>query len=141
MRLTLRLALQDRRDPSSLPSAQRESFLEIYLFQPNLNFFSSVYTVVLSNRLLDTIPKEVPPALIQAGLPSTSVADFLTTISAGTVAAFAVVPGLIPAIQATGIKAYEKATSDAYNTVYLCTIAFSGIGIILSFSHRMWPTC
>lgn len=31
------------------------------------------------------------------------------------------------------MKAYEKATSDAYNTVFLTTIAFSGIGIILSF--------
>jgi hypothetical protein len=32
-----------------------------------------------------------------------------------------------------GTRAYQEATSNAYNTVFLSTIAFSGVGIILSF--------
>jgi hypothetical protein len=61
------------------------------------------------------------------------VPSFLTAISAGTATAFAAVEGLTPAIQAVGMKAYQNATSDAYNTVFLSTIAFSGFGIILAF--------
>jgi hypothetical protein len=92
-----------------------------------------VYTVILSNRLLQTVPSQVPPALLTAGLPSTSIPAFLTAISAGTATAFAAVDGLTPNIQAAGMKAYQNATSDAYNTVFLSTIAFSGVGIVLAF--------
>ncbi|KAF2102319.1 MFS general substrate transporter [Rhizodiscina lignyota] len=93
---------------------------------------STVYTVILSNRLAQTIPAQVPPALVAAGLPTSSVADFLTAIAAGTPAAWSAVKGLTPQIQAIGVRAYQQANSDAYKTVFLSTIAFSGIGVILS---------
>lgn len=92
---------------------------------------STVFTVVLSNRLLKTIPADVPPALVNAGLPESSVAAFLTSITAGK--GFDTVAGLTPQIQAIGLAAYRKASSDAYNTVFLTTIAFSSIGIILTW--------
>ncbi|OBT94080.1 hypothetical protein VE01_07168 [Pseudogymnoascus verrucosus] len=92
---------------------------------------STVYTVILSNRLAQTIPAQVPPALVQAGLPETSVPAFIAAITAGETAWEAVV-GLTPAIQAIGIRAYQEASSDAFKTVFLSTIAFSGVGIILT---------
>jgi len=90
----------------------------------------SVYTVVLSNRLTQTIPAKVPPALISAVIPATSITSFLTAITAitaGTPAAWAAVEGLTPSIQAAGVRPYKDASSSAYSTVYLTTIAFSGI--------------
>ncbi|KAF2817406.1 MFS general substrate transporter [Mytilinidion resinicola] len=75
---------------------------------------SNVYTVVLTNRLAETIPARVPAALLAAGLPSTSIIAFLTAITAGTPAAW-------------------DASSSAYSTVFLTTIAFSGIGVMCSF--------
>ena len=93
----------------------------------------AIYTTTLSNRLGETIPAEVPPAVVEAGLPSSSVADFMTAISAGTSDAFASVPGITDEIIAVGIRAYKVASADAYRTVYLSTIAFSGVAIILTW--------
>jgi hypothetical protein len=96
-------------------------------------FAATIYVVILTNRLTTTIPEKVPPALIAAGLPATSVADFLSAISVGTPAAFAKVEGLTDSIMATGLLAYKWANASAYQTVFLATIAFSGVTLILSF--------
>ncbi|KAB5578315.1 fungal trichothecene efflux pump [Coniochaeta sp. 2T2.1] len=93
---------------------------------------ATVYTVVLANRLAVTVPQYVPPALVAAGLPSSSVEDYFTAIANGTAAAFAAVPGISPTILAVGQRAYQEANAAAYRTVFLSTIAFSGIGIILT---------
>jgi hypothetical protein len=94
---------------------------------------STVYTVVLSNRLATTISQQVPPALIQAGLPAGSTGQFLEAYANGTQAAFDAVPGLTPDILAIGTRAYKFASSDAYSTVFLTTIAFSVLGIVLTW--------
>ncbi len=94
---------------------------------------STIYQAVLSNRLAQTIPERVPAAVVAAGLPESSVADFITALTTGTAAAFNAVVGLTPAIQAAGVRAYQEANASAYNTVFLTTIAFSGLGCILAF--------
>jgi trichothecene efflux pump TRI12 len=88
---------------------------------------TAVYSVILSNRLAQTIPREVPPALISAGLPPSSVPAFLTGYAAGN---FSGVPGLDPAILEAGAAAYKMASAHAYRTVFLATIAFSAVAII-----------
>ncbi|KAL5363379.1 fungal trichothecene efflux pump [Aspergillus floccosus] len=91
---------------------------------------SSVYVVVLNNRMAQTIPTEVPPVLIEAGLPQSSVAAFLEGLSTGS---FNGIQGLTPHIQEVGVHAYKVASSHAFKTVYLTSIAFTGVAIILSF--------
>jgi hypothetical protein len=103
---------------------------------------STVYTVILSNRLEQTISQQVPPALINAGLPVNSTTAFLEAYTNGTQAAFDQVRGLTPHILEVGTKAYKVANSDAYQTVFLATIAFSAVGFILTFfvpdfDHKM----
>lgn len=93
----------------------------------------SVYTSVLTNRLTKTITNQVPPALIGAGLPPSSVEGFQGAITVGTPEAFAAVPGISARIIAVGVRAYKVANADAYSTVYLSTIAFAGTGVILCF--------
>jgi len=97
----------------------------------------AVYTTILSNRAAKTIPSQVPPALIEAGLPEGSVADFLGIIAtAGTNAgadSYTGVKGITARIVAVGIRAYKVANADAYRTVYLSTIAFSGLAVFLTF--------
>lgn len=100
-----------------------------------LTDYPSVFTTVLANRLATTIPAQVPPALTNAGLPASSVADFMTALTAGTVSAFSAVQGLTPAIQAAGIRAYKEANSDAFRTVFLVTLAFSGTGMLISLFY------
>ena len=89
-----------------------------------------IYTTILTNRLAKTIPQEVPPKLIAAGLPASSVPSFLAAVQVGTPAAFAKVQGLTASIQTTGIAAYKLASVHAYRTVFFSTIAFSVLCVI-----------
>jgi hypothetical protein len=93
----------------------------------------SVYISVLTNRLTETVAATVPSALVGAGLPSSSVADFLQALTAGTAAAFQAVPDISPDIIAVGTRAYQVDSADAYRTVYLSTIVFFALGLILTF--------
>lgn len=61
------------------------------------------------------------------------MAGFLSAFTAGTAEAFAAVPGVTADIIAVGTRAYQEANADAYRTVYLSTIAFTGIALILTF--------
>jgi hypothetical protein len=91
---------------------------------------STIYIVVLTNRLNTTIPGVVIPAVVSAGLPESSVSSFLGGFATGS---FTGIKGLTPAITAIGMRAYKEANAQAYSTVFLTTLGFSGIAIILSF--------
>ncbi|KAH7130081.1 fungal trichothecene efflux pump-domain-containing protein [Dendryphion nanum] len=92
---------------------------------------STVYTVILSNRLTTTIAAQVPSAVIGAGLPASSVASFIAAFSLGP-AAFEKIPGISAEIIAVGTSAYQHANADAYRTIFFSNIAFSGVAIICS---------
>lgn len=90
---------------------------------------ATVYTVILSNRLTQTTTGQVIPAVINAGLPASSAPSFLAAFSIGP-SAFEKVPGITPTILAIGTRAYQEANASAYRTVFLTTIAFTGVAII-----------
>lgn len=96
---------------------------------------SSVYVAVLTNRLGQTIPAEVPPAVISAGLPAGSVPAYLGGFTTGN---FTGVQGLTADIAAVGARAYKDANAHAYSTVFYTTVAFSGLAIII-VSHISFP--
>jgi len=88
---------------------------------------STVYNVILSNRLAQTIPAQVPPAVVNAGLPTSSVEKFIAGFTTGT---FENITGLTPEIQAIGTRAFKEANAAAYRTVFLSTLAFTGVAVI-----------
>lgn len=90
---------------------------------------TAIYIVVLSNRLATTIPALVPPALIDAGLPTSSVEGFIHGITVGS---FEGVDGVTPEIIAVGTSAYKQAQVEAFRTIFLVSIAFVGSIIVLS---------
>ena len=92
-----------------------------------------VYVSVLSTRLAENLMTDVPAALASAGLPVTSVEAFITAIYAGTPNAFSGVPGVSKSIIGAGVAAYQRANVDAYRLVWLITIAFSGLALVLAF--------
>jgi MFS family permease len=93
----------------------------------------TIYLVVLTTRLKETIPAQVPSAAVAAGLPESSIVELLAAFTTGTPAAFGAVPGISPQILAAASAAYQNASSDAYHTIFLTSIAFSGIAVILAF--------
>ena len=91
---------------------------------------ASVYVVVLTNRLTANIPAKVPPAVVKAGLPVASVPAFLEGFTTGN---FTDVKGLTSSITAVGVEAYKLASAQAYQTVFLTSIAFTGLAVIIAF--------
>jgi hypothetical protein len=89
---------------------------------------SSVYVAVLTNRLAETVPADVPPAVISAGLPVASVPSFIAGFTTGN---FTGVEGLTEEITAVGVAAYKVANASAYSTVFYTSVAFSGLAIII----------
>ncbi|KAF2120376.1 fungal trichothecene efflux pump [Lophiotrema nucula] len=75
-------------------------------------------------------PIEVPDALLEAGLPASSVPAFLAGL---TTSSFDGIAGLNDGILAVGMRAYRFANAHAYSTVFYTTIAFTGVALILSF--------
>ncbi|OAG36933.1 copper-translocating P-type ATPase [Fonsecaea monophora] len=91
---------------------------------------TTIYVVTLSNRLATTIPELVPPALSQAGLPKSSITDFMLALQSGS---FEQVAGVTPEIIATGVRAYQQAQVEAFRTIFFVSIAFIGSIVILAF--------
>ncbi|KAI9731210.1 MAG: hypothetical protein M1834_005403 [Cirrosporium novae-zelandiae] len=94
---------------------------------------TAIFTTVLSNRLADTIAADVPVAVVEAGLPSSSVESFIAALTSGSSAALEAVEGVSSGVIAAGTAAYKEANAEAYSTVYLVTLAFSGLGVIISY--------
>ncbi|CEJ91135.1 hypothetical protein VHEMI06868 [[Torrubiella] hemipterigena] len=93
---------------------------------------ATIFTAILFWRLASTIPAIVPPALVEAGLPAHYV-DQCVYLLQHNQTRLAEVEGVSASVIATGLDAFKLANSQAYSTVYLATIAFSGVGIICSF--------
>ncbi|KAF2681419.1 siderophore iron transporter [Lentithecium fluviatile CBS 122367] len=94
---------------------------------------STVYSVVLTARVTETLSTQVPAAVIGAGLPASSVADYMAAIAGGGAHSLLdAVQGLTPEVLATGAEAYRWAYTDAYKTVFLTSLAFGGLGMICS---------
>ena len=89
---------------------------------------ATVYNVTLNNRLSETIPRRVPGAVIDAGLPETSVVDFMAALTTGT--GFDTIKGISESIIGAGVRAYKEANAEAYQTVFFVSIAFSAIALI-----------
>lgn len=95
---------------------------------------STVYSVVLTARATETLSTQVPAKLIAAGLPASSVAEYMAAIAAGgSQKLLSKVQGLTPEILSQGATAYRYAYADAYRTIFLVSLAFGGLAILVSF--------
>ncbi|KAK2053642.1 MFS general substrate transporter [Colletotrichum caudatum] len=92
---------------------------------------AAIFTTVLNNRLATTVPQLVPPAVTEAGLPAASVPEFVRLLSVDQ-SLLTSVPGTNSTIIEIGIEMFKVANARAYSTVFLTTIAFSGLGVIVS---------
>ncbi|KIX06727.1 uncharacterized protein Z518_04703 [Rhinocladiella mackenziei CBS 650.93] len=89
---------------------------------------TAIYSVVLTDRLSVTVPREVASAVESAGLPPSTVADFIAAFSTGN--GLQEIPDTTPSIIQKVFRAYQIANADAYRMVFYTTIAFCGAGII-----------
>lgn len=93
----------------------------------------AVYTTILSNRLSTTIPANVGPAAIAAGLPEDEVPALVAAIVGRK---FATYTGISAAVRTSVAAVLPTAYSQAFKTVYLASIGFGGLAIIGSLFSR-----
>ncbi|KAJ4357492.1 uncharacterized protein N0V89_002068 [Didymosphaeria variabile] len=95
---------------------------------------STIYSVVLASRTTTELTRQVPGAVVAAGLPAGSVSAYMTAIAAGgSETLLSKIDGLTPEVLAAGTQAYRWAYTDAYKTIFLVSLAFGGLAIIASF--------
>ncbi|KAJ9638512.1 hypothetical protein H2204_004282 [Knufia peltigerae] len=89
----------------------------------------TIYLTVLQNRLKHTVPEEVVPVLLKAGLPESSISLFIGAITSGS---FSKVPGATAQIVQAGIVAYRRALVLAFRSVLYTVLAFLLLNILVS---------
>ena len=87
----------------------------------------TIYVTILDNRLKVTLPADVVPAALNAGLAKSAIPDLFQAITLGTPAAFAKVPGITPNIIAAVGGALQDAYAASFKTGYLVSITFGAL--------------
>lgn len=78
--------------------------------------------------------KYVVPAVLNAGLPTSSVASFLTALASGSTPALEQVPGVTPEVLQAATPAALRSSENAFQLIYLVSIAFGCCAIIASLA-------
>jgi len=94
---------------------------------------TSIFVSINGNRVSQTMASNVPPAVINAGLPASSVPLLFQAAKNGTTAAIQSVPGITPTIIAAFSRAQRDSYSQSFQTVYYVSIAFGSLAIIASY--------
>ncbi|KEF55373.1 uncharacterized protein A1O9_08123 [Exophiala aquamarina CBS 119918] len=83
----------------------------------------AIYSSLLANRVTSTWAPKIGKALLGAGLPASSLTEFLTGLPVGDVLN---VPGATPSIIEAGLEAQKNVYVDAFQLIYCVTVAFGG---------------
>ncbi|KAI1756854.1 fungal trichothecene efflux pump [Xylaria castorea] len=87
----------------------------------------TVYSTILSNRLKFTVPHNIGPVAIAAGLPEDQVPALASAVLGGSLAKF---PGLTDSVLKAVSSVLPTAYSQAFQTVYLASFGFGAIAIV-----------
>ena len=94
---------------------------------------TAIYLSILTNKDATLSAEKIPIAVLQAGLPESSLPALFAAIASGKSTAFATVPGITAQILAALGLAEQDAFAGAIKVIFLVTIAFGACGIIASF--------
>ena len=77
--------------------------------------------------------KMIVSALIEAGLPASSIQDFLFAFSSGSASVISAVPGVTEAVIVAATSSNIAAYTDAFHKVFFATIAFGSVSVLAAF--------
>lgn len=78
----------------------------------------------------------VLPALMDAGLTSSAAEQLIAALAGGNTAAANAVPGVNATVLSVGTVALRKASVDAFQVVFLASIAFGGLAFVTACLAR-----
>ena len=88
---------------------------------------SSIFTTVLITRTTKNIGTMIPAALAKTGISADAMTALITAVSTNPSGDFSTIPGVTPTMAKIGLRAYQDASSNAFATVFLSTIALAGL--------------
>ncbi|KAJ9640795.1 hypothetical protein H2204_003084 [Knufia peltigerae] len=94
--------------------------------------FQAVFIAVLTSKSKSEIAARVPAAVLQAGLPQSSLPQLFQAIQAQSPTAVAAVPGMTTAISTALTESMSDAYAKAFSFVYYSGVAVGGTAIIAS---------
>lgn len=98
------------------------------------SIFTAAFTAVYTNKVPSEIKSKVVPAVLNAGLPQSSLNELLTAAASGSQQEIAKVPGMNSTIIAVTNNAVADSYAAAYSYVYYFAMGLGCIAIIASAS-------
>jgi len=118
---------------------QTRRFLHLTTFSPAVlsglrsvsgAVFTSVFVAVLTSKSKSKIASYVAPAVLQAGLPASSLPKLFAAMQAQNQSALAAVPGITPEIELALTNSLSDAYAAAFAYVYYAALAIGGAAVI-----------
>lgn len=94
---------------------------------------AAILTTALTNKATEGTEKIVAPALLQAGLPPASVPKLIEDLVNNDVTDALKVPGVTEKILGVAAAAFTKSYENAFETVYLVTLAWGILSCIAAW--------
>lgn len=95
--------------------------------------FTAIFSAASSERLKSNIISYVSKAALSAGLPLSSVQDFVQAIVGNDEAALAKVQGATGPVIAAGIAGLKQAFADSFRIVFIIAAPFGALACLLCF--------
>ena len=92
--------------------------------------FSAIYAAAFNSRLTNYLPKYVAKAALAAGLPASSLPEFIEALSTGDTQALANITGVTPSVIAQGARALQQAFADSLRIVFIIAVPFGAVAAI-----------
>ncbi|KAK5203332.1 hypothetical protein LTR41_010975 [Exophiala xenobiotica] len=91
----------------------------------------AIYSSIITSKVGHDLVPTLATAAVKAGLPAASVESFILALTSGSASALASVKGINDAIIGAGVAAEREVYTSAFKLVYLVSLAFGGLAIMI----------
>lgn len=95
--------------------------------------FTSIYTAAFTTRLDTKLPSYIAAAALKAGLPPSSVKEFVGDLANNQTALLPNIPGVTPVIIGAGVGGLKQAFADSLRVIYIIAAPFGVLACIACF--------
>ena len=94
---------------------------------------AAVLAAVYGAKIQTILPAKVADAVMEAGLPPSSVAEFVTDIAKGNAIALMTIPGINDSIVAAGQTAATRAYVESFHYGWYTALPFAIVALLITF--------
>ncbi|KAK6348267.1 hypothetical protein TWF718_006074 [Orbilia javanica] len=93
----------------------------------------TIFEQIFSSKEKEILPGKISSAVLEAGLPSSSLEEFLVGSGHGITSALLKIPGVTPAVLEAGSSAMAQGLADSYRFIWYSLIPFAFVTLVLAF--------